>query len=318
MVKSNNSVYLKISLLILITFLNSCRKERQDCNFITDYHPLVIKAEIEYEKKNYKKAYKLLKKAFNGCTPRNTVTYYEIDKMAKVTAHLGLIEESLDMIKRQINQGFTIDKYKNDTLFDKILQSNKGIELVKEADLLRNEYLKGIDTALVSKLIKMSACDQQFRKNRSYYDKNQKEQDKLDSINELQLKEIFESYGFPGEHLKRYVYPEMIRVDAILLHTEDSIREKYFLPKLKKFVKTGKCDPRTYAVVYDQLLIYDGLPQKYGTYKKSDGGLSNSVPLDEVNKNRISIGLPSLEDKETIHQLKIANYPNTYGKFHNK
>lgn len=319
MAKSNNSIYLKISLFILIAFLNSCRKERQDCSFITDYHPLVIRAEIEYEKKNYKKAYKLLKKAFTSCEPRNTVTYYEIDKMAKITAHLGLVEESLDMIKRQIKQeGFTINRYKSDTLFDKILQSKKGIELIKEADLLRNEYLKGIDTSLVSKLIKMSACDQQYRKNRNYYDENQKQQNKLDSINELQLIEIFESYGFPGEHLKRYAYPEMIRIEAILLHTEDSIREKYFLPKLEEFLKSGKCDPRTYAVVYDQLLIYDGLPQKYGTYNKSDGSLTSSVPLDEVNKNRISIGLPSLGDKKTIHELKIVNYPNSYGKFHNK
>lgn len=318
MAKNYNSTYLKISLFILVSFLNSCRKERQDCNFITDYHPLVIKAEIEYEKKNYKEAYKLLKEAFNSCNPRNTVTYYEIDKMAKITAHLGLFEESLDMIRLQISQGFTVDKYKSDTLFNKVLQSKKGIELIKQADFLRNEYLKSIDTSMVSKLIKMNSCDQQYRKKRNYYNEHKKEQDRLDSINESQLMKIFESYGFPEEHLMRFAHPEMIRVNAILLHTEDSIRENYFLPKLKEFVKSGKCDPRTYAVVYDQFLLYNDLPQKYGTYYKSDGTLSNSVHLDEVNKNRFSIGLASLKDKETIHQLKIVNYPNTYGKIHNK
>jgi len=313
-----NNIALKFYVFTLGISLFSCVEKEKKCNYIKDYHLLVIKAEIAFEQKKYRKAYEFLDIAFSKCDPRNTVTYYEIDKMAKITAHLGLVEESLDMIIRQTTQGFTIDKYKNDTLFDKVFQSTKGIELIKEADLLHNEYLKGIDTSLVSKLIKMSACDQQYRKNRNYYNENQKQQNKLDSINELQLIEIFESYGFPGEHLKRYAYPDMIRIDAILLHTEDSIRENYFLPKLKEFVKSGKCDPRTYAVVYDQLLIYDGLPQKYGTYNKSDGSLTSSVPLDEVNKNRISIGLPSLKDKEKIHRLKIVNYPDTYGRFFNK
>jgi len=67
--------------------------------------------------------------------------------------------------------------------------------------------------------------------------------------------------------------------------------------------------------VFDQLLIYNNKPQAYGTYTTGRyGNLTESIALNLVDKNHIAIGLPSLEDKKLIDQLRIKNYPNIYGK----
>lgn len=305
---------LKLFFLILFTTIISCSEREKKCNYIIDYHPFIIRAEIAYEKGNYNEAYAELSNAFSSCSPRNTIPYYEIDKMSKITAHLGLYQESVEMIKLQISEGFTLNKYKDDTLFKKVFESKYGLQLLKQYDSLRSGYLSSIDTSIVNKLIDMSACDQLFRKN-SLYQENKQKQRILDSLNEIQLVEIFETHGYPSEHLRRYAYPEMIRIDVMLLHTEDSIRKNYFIPKLKEFVILGQCDPQVYAEIFDQFLLYSGLPQQYGTYTRQDGSLSNSISLKEVDSMRLSIGLPTLKEKELLHQLKIVNYPDTYGRF---
>lgn len=300
--------------MILISLsLFSCSKE-DSCNYIYDYYPFMIKGEIFYERGELNKAYNSYHKAFCKCTPRNTKGYYEIDKMARICAKKGLIDEAISMIELQIKNGFTIKKYSEDILFELIFKSPQGVELLNKYDVLRQDYLNGINKELVNRLILMSQKDQQYR-GMGLYQKKREEQELIDAENEKYIFNIFENYGYPEEHITRYSHSEIIRLETILLHTNDSIRNAYFLPKLKEFVHAGKCDPKIYAKVADQLLLYNGLPQKYGTYTTKSGALSNFANLEELNKSRISIGLPTLEDKEIIHHLKIKNYPDTYGIF---
>src|SRR5690606_31646487 len=98
--------------------------------------------------------------------------------------------------------------------------------------------------------------------------------DSIDSINENLLIYIFEKYGYPDESLvgnmefsiKMEDNPFSMVLSHVLLHTRDSIRQAYFLPKMLEFVKQGKTPPLFYARMADQLEVYHQRSQIYGTY----------------------------------------------------
>lgn len=82
------------------------------------------------------------------------------------------------------------------------------------------------------------------------------------------------------------------------------------MPKLKEFVKAGTCSPKTLGGVIDQFYLYNGEPQTHGTYESQDSKYANMIDdRGQVNKNRTSIGLPSLELEEKIDSVKRINYP---------
>ncbi len=139
-------------------------------------------------------------------------------------------------------------------------------------------------------ILEMKRKDQLYR-GRNYIGENIIKQDSIDDINTSKLITIFEKYGYPnhaiiGTSSNPDKNNPSIRV--MLLHTEDSIRVSYFLPKILLSVKEGKCNPFTYGVVYDQHLLYDKEEQKYWTYK-TKRSITNTKKINEL---RESIGLP--------------------------
>jgi len=293
-----------LSLFFTFLFL-SCNKKY---NYIRNYYPNMYIGIIEYEKNNYLKAYNHFNLAFANCPARNTKTFYEIDMMAKTSAIIGKDKTCYTMIKKQLNNGFTISKYTSDSIYNLFFAKKIGKKLIMKSDKITNEYFKSIDTSLYNTLVAMSCNDQ---KNRGNID-----QLELDIANESLLIKIFEQNKFPKESLSRYKNNSFVDIHTILLHTRDSIRINYFLPKIKGLVIDGKCDPYIYASLYDQYYLYNNLYQIYGTYKNRDRTMSNHISIDSININRLNIGLPTLEQNEEIHNLKIINYPDSYGKFY--
>jgi hypothetical protein len=303
-------------LFLSIFLLSSCSVQRKD-NYINGYFPKIYDADIAYEEKKYKKAYKIYKNVFKYYKPRNTKTFYEIEKMIRTSAVLSKNHECYKFIKIQLrDEGFTIIKYKADTLYNNFFKSKYGITLLKESDSLRSTYLKKIDTILINKLVKMSEKDQMYRISRSKYNEFIKTQNHFDSINKIYIKEILESSGFPKEHFNRYANPRRINFEVILLHTDRDFRFNYLLPKILQDIKNGLCDPLIYAELNDQYLIYNNNKQKYGTYLDRNNKIANHISLDSIDMNRQKIGLPSLEKHNKIIQLKIINYPDTFGKLY--
>ena len=83
----------------------------------------------------------------------------------------------------------------------------------------------------------------------------------------------------------------------------------YFVPKVKEFVKNGTASPYTLGTMIDQYYLYNGEPQIYGTYGAQGGGYANMIDdLKKVESNRISIGLPTLEQKERKDSLNKIKY----------
>ena len=299
--------YKYIACLFILWFFTSCNRK---CDYILNYYPPVYKGLIEYEKGNPEKAYFFLKKSFKACPARNTRTLNEIDIMAFTSARLNHNKTCYKMLKKQLNNGFTLSKYTNDSIFNSFFSTKLGLKLIQRSDKIVSAYSSTIDTSIYNNILEMSCADQKYR--------GSVEQKSLDSINEKKLIEIFETNKYPKESLLRYKSNSFVDIHTILLHTKDSIRLNYFLPKIKEFIIEGRCDPYVYATLYDQYYLYNGLPQIYGTYKNRDRTLSKHIAIDEMNKNRLSIGLPTLEDELILHELKILNYPDTYGKFYKK
>ena len=100
-----------------------------------------------------------------------------------------------------------------------------------------------------------------------------------------------------------------VDIGLLLVHTDDSIRMNYFVPKLKGFVENGYSHPRILGNIIDQYYLYNNEPQIYGTYKTRDGVYSDMIPdLKKVDSNRLSIGLPPLRLKEKKDSLIRVMY----------
>ena len=150
----------------------------------------------------------------------------------------------------------------------------------------------------------MKANDQLYRSREDSYN-FRSEQALIDSLNHARLIEIFEIYGYPDERMIGHRSVDGIydtSIEAMLLHTKDSIRLNYFIPKLRNFVKEGKCDPMTLGRVIDQYYLFEEEHgyQIYGTLVSSrDGKVSRIKDSLNVNNRRLIEGLPTLEEQIT-------------------
>ena len=298
----------KISILALIIIFSCQTDNKTECNYITDYYQEVYKADLEFETQNYEKAFELYQDAFDSCEAKNTSTYNEIGKFTESSAILKKFDITYEYAKRQILNGVELNRFENNDNFREFLISEFGQKLVSEYNGLRKEFETNADFELRDELIAMRSADQMYRggNGEAYWAK----QDSIDQVHELRLIEIFETIGFPtdklvGPHTRDYP----VDIGLFMLHTDDSIRMNYFVPKIKEFVKKGTAYPRILGTMIDQYYLYNDEPQIYGTYQAQSGGYATMIDnLKKVDSNRISIGLPPLELKERKDSIIRAKY----------
>lgn len=303
---------MRILLFLTFTLTLSCsQRNKPDCNYITDYYQTIYQAELAYELKDFEKAFELYRSAFNSCTPINTYTYNEIGKYAEVCSILGHDEQALDFIELGLKNGDELKWKLEDPVYSKVFTTEGGQKLIANYDKIRSDYLNGINLELRKEIQEMSRLDQLYRNGQ--YQENK--QDSIDKLNTNRLKEIFEQFQYPNNQVIGNYSVDGIQTDIItmLLHTSDSIRMSYFVPKLKEFVKAGTCSPKTLGQVIDQFYLYNGEPQTHGTYESQNSKYANMISdRGQVNQNRISIGLSTLELNEKIDSVKRINYPEMY------
>lgn len=299
--------------LTFILIISCSQRNKPVCNYITDYYQTIYQAELAYELKNYERAFELYQSAFNTCTPINTYLYYEIGKYAEVCAVLGHNKLALDFIQLDLKNGSELKWIIQDSIYSKVFATKEGQKLIANYDDIRTNYLKKVNLELRKEIQEMNRLDQLYRNGQNQGNK----QDSIDRINSNRLKEILDKFGYPNDQIIGSYSIDRIPTDivTILLHTPDSIRMSYFVPKLKEFVKAGTCSPKTLGQVIDQYYLYNGEPQTHGTYESKDSRYANMIAdRDQVNKNRISIGLPPMELDEKIDSVKRVNYPERYGQ----
>lgn len=296
--------YFSFSILIL---LSACVSTTSDnCNYIEDYYQKIYEAEFKYQIKAFEEASDLYKSAFKTCTPINTPIYNEIGKYAQVSAVLGNDKEALKYIKIDLANGSMLKWYLQDSVFRGVFVTRDGQRIIEKYDDTRTKYLTQVNLELRKKIQEMNRLDQYYR----YPVYDEKKQDSIDRINEKSLIAIFDTLGYPNEKIigTANIDGNHIDIATILLHTDDSIRISYFIPKLTHFVRNGECPPQVLGSLIDQLALYNGLPQTHGTYKTRTSRYAKMIENRQIiNSNRISIGLPSLEMEEKLDSLKLIN-----------
>ncbi|UPT71849.1 MAG: hypothetical protein M0D53_05975 [Flavobacterium sp. JAD_PAG50586_2] len=134
----------------------------------------------------------------------------------------------------------------------------------------------------------MKSQDQFYRK--KDYKSNIDKQKIIDLKNQKRLIEIFDRYGYPNKKIigGYNIDNDNVDITVMLLHTNDSIRREYFMPKVLEYIKHGEASPELYANLHDQLLLYNGEDQYYGSYENKV-----DIPTNELNKRRRKIGMPN-------------------------
>lgn len=279
-----------LALPFLFTQCNSGPK-----NYIEDYFPLVYKGDLAFFKKDYVGSYTTLKEAIDLLEPTNFEPYRELEKLANLAARLNKPEIAFNTIKKLIEQGYPMAPFEQDTVYSPLWKLPAWKEIVEEYPKQRKAYLQSINADLRNEIRKMNERDQKYR-SRADRQRYRTEQLQLDSFNVVRLKEIFETWGFPGQDLIGYIpldSAEQLSVLNILMRTPGDIRQEYFIPKMKSFVEEGKCPPNDLGLLIDQYHLSREGYQLYGTMAGPKGlfPIKDQRRLDE---RRLAIGLPTL------------------------
>lgn len=286
-----------LSIILMVVVYNSCvsvQKESKKSKLYdySNYYREISKADSLFVIKEYENATQLFEEIFSKYEPINTFRFNEYSCYLK-SKHFFNKDVNKGDIEALISKyGFTKGRILNDSILSKyysqFINEEKYVELI-------SSYKKSIDFELRKKIASMVRLDQYYRTEYDGDDFN-KQLKKIDSIHERELILMFDKGVYPGEmKVGSLFYDENVPdIETLLLHTGDSVRLSYFLPKLRNFIKEGKSSPYIYAMMLDQLELYNGRTQKYGTYnvKSID---KNDIQNFSKNRKELNIGLPSIE-----------------------
>jgi hypothetical protein len=283
----------KINLITLFLFLQyfSFGQNTKSKYLSNGYYEKVYKADSCFIQNNYVEAFNILDKLFTDFSPVNLPIYEEYKTYVKLCHHMGHKDKyKIGLTTLVRSYGISWNQIEYDDILSKISRSMSFSKV--EYETLHYEFNKRVNNELRTKILQMKERDQRYRRSRDDFDMHLSLQDSIDESNTIQLIEIFEKYGFPTASLvgvNNFEKRENLNIRALLLHTKDSIRLNYFLPKIKEFIEEGTCNPIIYGVLIDQMLIYQNKEQIYGTFSNR----VIKISLEKVNQNRKAIGLPN-------------------------
>lgn len=291
----------KIVFVILLGMIFSCstpkktslvKKTVSKINYIP-YYLKVYEADSLYITKNYERSFTILDSLFKKFKPINLPTYYEYVNYVRSAYKTNRLDNpKLKILNLIENFGYSKKYILDDSILKKIYLNVKITDSIYTT--YRDRYLSKINFKLRYKLYDLVEEDQFYRT--EYNEKDLfKKRLLADLKSQEKLIELFNQNIYPNDKIiGNYSIDQAQnpRVLLLLLHTNDSVRVNYFLPKIKRFIKQGKCLPLYYGLMVDQMQLYHDKNQKYGTF--------NILSIDEkeikiFNKARFEIGLPRLE-----------------------
>lgn len=288
--------------LLLVIF--SCQdKEKEPCNYITDYYQKIYQAEMAYLKEDYQNAYYLIKKAEQNCALLNQQAIFEPRMMAEICIRLDKKEEAFTYLYMLLELGQPISFIENHEPFQPLFNMPEWEEFVTKAPEMEARFLSSINKELRREIILMNSQDQVVRYGEIDYDKMRM----VDSINESRLKEIFEIYGFPSEKLiGPRTLDEHTDITVMLMHFSDTT---YFKPLLLDYIKKGEAPPRVLPNMIDsKLRAADKF--SYGIYQNLDS--TTIKDFNNVDKRRIAVGLRPYQMEKDHFELIRKKYNIEY------
>jgi len=290
----------RVFLFALLFISNISLSISQDCkcNYITDYYPYVYNAEIKYLNNEYDEAYSLLNIAATNCGLLNQPDILESIIFAELSARKQLFNQAFEYLEKVLENGFNYSYLENNPNL-KSLQSHPQWGELRENVLKYEKHFDSmVNHTLRRKVIDLIKKDQSLRfvdnKNKEEY-KKMKEQD---SINFIQIKNIFEMYGYPNTSLIGYSnLDENTDIMFMLMHFNDTL---YIKPKLLEFIRKGECSPYVLGYFVDSNDRGKGM-FTYGVYQNIDS--TKIKDYKSIDIRRESIGLRSYEAEKQKNNL---------------
>jgi len=308
----------KIGLILFVLFILiiSCRSKKQivdksigkqEVNYIP-YYLKVYEADSLFLVNDFDGSFRILDSLFKKYEPLNIEGWYEYGNYlisAVMSGHTQNIDEKIR--KSYIEYGGVLcvhpDAFKlKDTLrkFSKLTTD--------EINSLKKEYFSKLNLTLRNEIVRMMSEDQFVRVQTN----DDIGMEKYEKLHYVELKEIFEKYGFPTTKLvgSDNYFDETADIRALLMHQSDKAKSE-FLPKLLDWVKKGKCDPSIYAAVFDKKMWEKEGKQYYGTFPINEPNKFNYPPMSEptkIDSIRKTVGLPGLFNNDwRIKKLSEEN-----------
>ncbi|AYZ10839.1 hypothetical protein EGY05_02285 [Chryseobacterium arthrosphaerae] len=282
--------YASYTLIAVFFILTACKS--RNLNYITYYNKINETDSIFRFQKDTAAIIKRYKKIFRQYPPKNQDRINEYENYIRLADQHHKNFGGKKSLYKLIPLIAPNWKYKKeDTSFIQ-LYKKYGIDR-QEMEVKVEEWKKGLNQKLIDSFTVAFQRDQSSRKEGNYPDviKNDKKNAEL-------LKWMFENYGFPSlQKIGLWNGDLMMPSGPVLLHMADYDEyHQYFKTKILEYVKSGDCPPRDYAAMIDRNDSYHKRPYTYGVYQ----GYENIKDSATVNRNRKSIGLPSLKHAQWI------------------
>lgn len=289
-------------LLLFLTFLVSCKSGDTKIGSINSnyipYYQKIYEADSLYVVGNYDQSYRVLDSLFKLYEPINTFRLREYETYCILSRLMNKKLKSKDFFKLVSNYGYDKNWMTGDSILKSYYNSIPNSEKLYKAG--REKYLKSIDLELRAKIVEMVIEDQKYRTGKSTPEILALRK-VADSINELEVRKIFYNVGYPNEKIigNYTIDISNVSINPILYHTSTSTDKEYFFYKVLEYTRQGKVEPDVYAFMIDRYNLFRFDKQFYGTFRDR-----LNISESETNKNRNSIGLPSLDYEEWKNKIR--------------
>ncbi len=279
------------ALIIFVFILSACKN--RNLNYITYYNKINAIDSIYRFQKDTLSVIKQYKKVFRQYPPKNQERINEYENYIRLADRFHKNFGGKKSLYKLIPLVAPNWKYKK--------EDSSFIQLYQKYGIDRNEiehevsqWKNKLNQKLADSFAVAFKRDQNSRIHANYQDitKNDKKNAEL-------LKWMFENYGFPSmQKIGLWNGDFFMPSGPLLLHMADYEEyHQYFKTRILEYVKSGECPPRDYAAMIDRYYLHvikKEIP--YGIYVGYEG-IKDSASVD---RNRKSIGLPSLKHAQAI------------------
>ena len=279
--------------IFLFTVILSCKT--REVNYIP-YYLKTYTADSLYITGDYQKSFKILDDLSKNYALLNPIETRDLElyiKTAQLTGNYGVLKPA---IKNLVS---TWDYRPEHIEYDSLMKEAWKKANISEKEIQKWEEIckRNINWTLRDTLITMTTNDQIFRKGSGV----DLVRDSVDISHKNLLINIFEKYGYPDFRMVGYPKDgERTDLGTIYLHIFDQLTDEefeYYKTHLLKYIKEGKANPNYLANLVDRTTYTNEHKTIYGTYGTHISWGDKMVEFDtiEINRNRKSIGLPSVE-----------------------
>ncbi len=284
-------------------------QSQQTINYITSgYYQLIYEADLAFLSGKKDLAYKKIQQAEATCPLIEQIMYYEISRYVQLLCENKEYDKVVDYIFILVEKyGYSVEKVEQ--LCAKMQEYINFDQLKPKLSILYRSFYNKVDVELVAKLNDMVTQDQTVRTggNERRFDKDFiQAMQKTDSINELQIKEIFKKYGYPNLKLIGYRNAGVLSsLKTMLIHFNDT---SYFNNILLGYVRIGECSPEVLASFVDSRRRMETRMDKYIYRIYSNVSDAEVWDIKNLDNRRLSIGMPTVEMSQKRDSLIRSIY----------